>query len=196
MKKFLLFVFAAIIVFVCAWAYLIIAAPPKPLTEQEKLADLTQILGRKPNLTGTTPTGNIEYKGKYASFSYPAAAKIYTYRDLGLKQDKSILETFSFDIQNPRLVFNYAVSQNPNIKSVSDIADVRFRQLPSSGYIQTNISAGGKAGLAFEKQGQQAEKSGFFLVDGKDYSISVTGSNTQDVDSLFNQVLGSLKFNP
>ena len=196
MKKFLLLIIAIFIVITSIIAYFMLTAPPKQMSEAEKEARLTEILGRKPNLTDTTPQGNTTYKGKYASFMYPAAGKIYTYKDPGLKQDTSVLETFSFDIQNPRLTLNYSMIDRPNLSGLEDIPDVKLRQLPSSGYIQQDVTASGVSGLSFEKSGQQCEMTAFFFKNNKEYSISITGSNSKDVENLFNQVVSSIKFTP
>lgn len=196
MKRFLWLILAIFVVITSIAIYFILTAPPREMSEADKEAKLTEILGRKPNLSDTTPTGNIKYQGKYASFTYPAAAKIYTYRDAALKQDSSILETFSFDITNPRLVVNFAVTDRSNLSSVDEIPDVRFRQQSSSGYIQVDIEADGVKGLSFEKKGQESEKSAFFLKGKVEFSVSITGNNYKEVEKLFNQVVSSLKFNP
>jgi len=165
------------------------------MSEAEKKTALAKMLGRKPNLdVKDAPTGNVVYKGKYASFMYPAMAKIYTYRDPNVAADKTELELFSFDISDPRLVFNLNVNQNPNILSLDDIPAVRLREDKSRGYSQAEISIDGEQGLAFTRPGDQSEKSGFFVVGGKTYSLSVTGNDAKEVVNLFDNVIKTLKF--
>ena len=174
--------------------YLIVSKPPKFMSSQEKEAAIAQILGRKPNLTDNTSKGNVVYKGKYTSFIYPAAAKIYSYRDEGLKRNTSVLETFSFDISNPRLVLNYSVLDRPNLTSIDDVPDVKLRKIAFSGYVQTQILADGQKGLAFEKTTDSSERTVFFFINSKVYSISITGSSVKEIDKLFDQIVMSLKF--
>jgi len=156
---------------------------------------LVNILGRKPVLTNNEATGNVQYEGKYATFSYPAKAVMYTYKDPNIVKNNSELEMFSFDINNPRLVLNYSVSENSGgIRSAKESSGAIFRQNKANGYVQSELSIGQAEGLVFAKQGAQAEKSGFWLFNNKLYTLSVTGSDYQEVVNLFDAVAGSLKF--
>lgn len=171
----------------------------KPLTEAQKNQALTNILGRKPNLTDSVVKGNKTYKSKYISFLYPAQATIYTYIDPNIKNDPNVLDIFSFDISNPRLVFNYsAISYTNSVAKVSDIPDVRLRQLESNSYVQSTAFAGGVEGLGFEKTDETGtiEKTAFFLVNGRSFSFSLQGSDSKGIENLYNLILQSLKFLP
>ena len=164
----------------------------KKLTDSEREKALLKILGRKPNLTDSQPKGNTEYKGKLVSFTYPAKAKIYTYKDPNMAKNTSVLETFSFDIDKPHLVFNLSVMKNAaSLKDVNDISGVKLRQMNGSGYKQSDEKLGKNKGLVFEKSGSQAEKSGFFLINDKIYEIAVTGNNLEDVSLLFDGIITS-----
>ncbi len=164
----------------------------KKLTDSEREKALVKILGRKPNLTDNEPKGNTEYKGKLVSFTYPAKAKIYTYKDPNLAKNTSVLETFSFDIDKPHLVFNLSVMENAaSLKDVNDISGVKLRQINGSGYKESDGKLGKSKGLFFEKSGSQAEKSGFFLINDKIYEIAVTGNSLEDVSLLFDLVITS-----
>jgi hypothetical protein len=167
----------------------------KSLTEAEKAAALVNILGRKPVLTNNEATGNAQYEGKYASFSYPAKAVVYAYKDPNIVKNSSELEMFSFDINNPRLVFNYSVGENSGgIKSAGESSGAIFRQNKVNGYIQSEVLIGGTKGLVFAKQGAQSEKTGFWLINNRLYTLSVTGSDYEEVVKLFDAVTGSLGF--
>ena len=164
----------------------------KKLTDSEREKALLKILGRKPNLTDSQPKGNTEYKGKLVSFTYPAKAKIYIYKDPNMAKNTSVLETFSFDIDKPHLVFNLSVMKNAaSLKDVNDISGVKLRQMNGSGYKQSDGKLGKNKGLVFEKSGSQAEKSGFFLINDKIYEIAVTGNNLEDVSLLFDGIITS-----
>lgn len=195
MRKIILFILSIIIVFLSIGVYFLINKSEEGMTKAEKEQAMIDILGRKPNLTDA-PGGNIEYKGKFASFVYPKAAVIYTYKDPGMQENSSVLETFSFDTSNPKLVFNYSVFNKPDFSSVLDSPDVKLRQLKERGYEKADIQADGIIGLAFEKGGLEAEKSAFFFSGGKIYIVVVTGNNLKDVNKLFNQIIVSFQIIP
>lgn len=196
MKKILLLVLILIILVAGVFAYVVLNRSAKPMTSAQEESALANILGRKPNLGNpNAPTGNLTYKSAYVSFMYPAIATIYKYRDPNLANDTSVIDIFSFDMQNPRLVFNFSVREASNsIKTISDISDVRLREDKTRGYRESNITADGESGLSFELAGSSPEESGFFLVNGRIYSISVTGSDQKAIENLFNLVISSIKF--
>lgn len=178
-------------------AFLVLNRTTKTMSEAEKNAALAKMLGRKPNLTAqAVPTGNVSYKGKYASFMYPAMAKIYTYKDAGELANKTEVDSFAFDIADPRLTVYFLVNQNPtNIANLDEIPAVALREDKSQGYQQAEILIDGQKGLSFTKIDlQQSEKSGFFIVNDKIYSFSVIGSDAKEVINLFANLIETLKF--
>lgn len=175
--------------------FVILNHSTKPLTEAERQAALVNILGRKPVLSNNEATGNVKYDGRYASFSYPAKAVVYGYKDPNIVKNNSELEMFSFDINNPRLVFNYSVSENSGgIKSAKESSGAIFRQDKTNGYSQVELSIGQTEGFVFSKQGSPAEKTGFWLTKNKLYTFSVTGSDYAEVAKLFDDVIESVEF--
>jgi hypothetical protein len=194
MKK-LFFVFITFFAILVA-IFFILDRPAKTLSESQKQEALTNILGRKPNLNnGKQLAGNIDYKGKHVSFSYPARARIYNSTGIFLDKNSNYVENFSFDISIPRLIFTLAVKRNDtNISNFSDISDVKLRQLPSMGYGQKDLEVDGEKGIVFEKQGDNPEITAFFIVKDKIYSFVVTGSDFRDVEKLFNDLEKTIKF--
>lgn len=175
--------------------FFIFNSSQKKLSESEKEKALIKILGRKPNLSENEVSGEVEYKGKYASFKYPAKAKIYTYKDPNMTKNTSVLETFSFDIDKPRLVFNFSVMENAaSLKDVNDISGVKLRQISGLGYAQSEQIVGGESGLIFVRSGNLSEKTGFFLAKDKIYSVAITGSSLKEVSLLFDLVINSFVF--
>lgn len=167
----------------------------KPFTKSEEETALTNILGRQPILNNNEPTGTVAYNGKYATFNYPARAVIYTYKDPNFVKSKSYLDTFSFDINNPRLVFNFSVIENSgNLADIKDNSGAIFRENQSNGYLQSELSISNSKGLVFAKAGEHPEKTGFWLFNNRIYTLSVTGSDYQEVVNLFDNVVASLKF--
>jgi hypothetical protein len=175
--------------------FLVLNHSAKSLTDAEKEAALVNILGRKPILTNNEATGTVLYNGQYASFSYPAKAIVYTYKDPNIVKNKSELEMFSFDINNPRLIFNFSISDNSgNLADAKDSSGAIFRENQVNGYSQSEVVIGGAKGLVFAKAGEHPEKTGFWLTNNKLYALSVTGSDYQEVVNLFDGITTSLKF--
>lgn len=198
MKKWIFGGVLVIFVIILVGGFIYTSLKPDKLTSKQREEAISQIMGRKANTNPEIKKGNGIHEGKYATFNYPAAAKVYEYRDTELKNNSNMLESFSFDMQAPRRVFNYTVEKNSSsIGKIDDISAVNFRKNPSSGYKQENIKVGSEVGLAFAKDSSgefMAEKSGFFLVNGNIYTISVTASTKTDAESLFKEVLSSMKF--
>jgi len=194
LSRVLIVIFLAILLVVSFVLFIFLNRPAKPLTASEKEKALENILGRKPNFKDA-PTGNIAYNGKYVNFLYPVAAKIYVFSDKEVYQ-KPNLEVFSFDMQNPKIVFNLTVSENgSNIADVSDISGVLFRQQPQQAYTQSELTVSGQKGIVFTKnQDNTAEKTAFFLVNNRIYSIAVTGGSYSDAVNLFDNVIKTLVF--
>lgn len=195
MKKIVIAVLVIIVLVSIISVYIFLNRASKIMSQAEKEAAIAKILGRKPNLTDDTPKGDTTYQGKYISFMYPARAKIYTYVDPNFAQNESLLETFSFDIDNPRLIFNFSIVENTgNLPNVSEISGVKLRQDKTRGYKQSEVAADGYNGLFFEKDGSKSEKTGFFLVNNKIYSFSIQSSDSKAVNELFNKIVSSVKF--
>ncbi len=197
MKKkifFILLIIAVILASISVYTFL--NYPSKNMSEAEKEVAIAKILGRKPNLTDNSPTGNNIYKSKHVSFTYPAKAKIYTYRDPNIARNSSILEIFSFDIANPRIIFNYSVIQHNNLQSILDNSDVKLRQLQRDAYVQGDAYADNKTGLVFEKTQTSGliEKTAFFLINGKSYSFSFQGNDIKKIRSFYNDIISSVRF--
>ena len=195
LPRIILIALLILFVAVCLVVFLVLNHSAKSLSEAEKEAALTNILGRQPILNNNEATGTVQYKGEYATFSYPAKAVIYTYKDPNIVKNNSELEMFSFDINNPRLIFNFSVSDNSgNIIDVKDSSGAIFREDKANGYSQSELSIGDAKGLVFAKQGTQAEKTGFWLTNNKLYTLSVTGSDFTEVVKLFDAITAGLEF--
>ena len=87
------------------------------------------------------------------------------------------------------------VLQAPEVvKSLDDFPAVRLREQDST-YRQSQITADNNQGLSFERMEDFSfEKTGFFLVNERIYTFSVIGGDEQTVLSLFEKMIGSLKF--
>lgn len=171
-------------------AFYILSQPPKDtLSKEFKEEAVTKLLGRKAQLDAqNVATGNKEYKGKYISFAYPARALTYTYRN---SSTSATLEDFSFDIKSPKIVFNMRVAEIAG--GLEDYPAVRLREVRSE-YKSTEVTIDGVAGLTYYKTGQEAEKSGFFVLKGKIYTISIMGTSGEVVEKLFDEIISSVSF--
>lgn len=76
---------------------------------------------------------------------------------------------------------------------LEDYPAVRLREVRSE-YKRAKLIIDGVAGLAYFRTGQEAEKSGFFLKNGKIYTISISGVNSEEVEKLFDEIISSVSF--
>lgn len=197
MKKIVLIVLFLIIVLAGFSVFMVLNRSTKPLSEAEKQQALTKILGRKINLTEkVAPQGELQYKGKYVSFVYPASAKQIVPMINGKVQEKSGLDQFSFSFDSPSIyTFIEVIQANSNVLTLTDYPSVRLRQVQSEIYNQTSIAADNQQGLSFEKHDNSGfEKTAFFFVNGRIYSFSVMGGDLKAVEALFNKIILSVKF--
>lgn len=178
-------------------SYIALNATPEKLTDEEREQAVADILGRKPNLNPDVKTGDTSYESEYISFEYPAQAVQYDYVDEGKENNSTEVDSFSFDIENPRLILNYTAVERPDTSSLDDIPAVKLREDTTRGYEKEEVLVDSVTAFSFSKPGGgsiKAEKSVFILSGGVLYSISITGSHIDDVDELFEQVINSTRF--
>lgn len=194
-KKRILILLVVLGVFLAA-VFFIFNSPARELSKSEEEAALTQILGRKPNLTDTSPKGDILYKGKLISFLYPANAKIYIPKLNGKVLPKDSIDSLIFDLTSPKIAFFMEVdTQSKSVQTVEDFPGVRLRETESNIYHKKDILVDGQKGLVFEKQDNTGlEKTAFFHKDGKVYSFSFQGADSIEVENLYSKIMASVKF--
>lgn len=197
MKK-VIIVLLLIAIFIGALsAFYLLNKPSKEMSKLEKEAAIAKILGRKPNLTDKdVPTGDREFKGKYISFMYPAAATERKQLLNGEELPYTGLELFIFVLESPKLTANAEVIKAPqNITSLNDYPSVKLRQIQSNIYNQKDIFVGNTKGLSFDKQSASGfEKTGFFFLNDKIYSISIQSPDSKAAGELFDKIIASVKF--
>jgi hypothetical protein len=194
MKKILIACLLVLIIVGGVGFYIFSQPSGNNLSDEFKKDALTKLLGRQVKLTDDTPQGDVEFDGEYISFRYPAKAIAYTYRETSTSSKSATLEDFSFDIKEPKLVFNYAVHQNnSNLSTISDFPAVKLRETRLYEYEKGSFEIDNASGIYYFKKENGPEKSGFLLLDGKIYSISITGTSANDVDNLFNSIVSSSK---
>lgn len=187
--------FIILVLILAGIGFYILSLPPKEaLSKDFKQQAITKLLGRKAQLDAVpVKEGNTQYKGKYIAFDYPAKAIIYELKDPGFASSSSRLEDFSFDIKSPRLILNLAVLSNPGRQlTVDDNPGVKLRQ-NSSSYKEQLVTIDGQKGKVYSKE-DEPEKTAFFLVNDRIYSISVTGSSFEEVAALADDILKTVKF--
>jgi len=187
-----------LILLILAVGYFAFLVAPKSLSQQQKEQDLAKILGRAPNLNGKpVRQGDVLHQGKYMSFYYPAQSVIYHQMLNGQQIDsKNSLEFFEFDMEEPRLLAVTAVIQVSSvIQGITDFPGVRLRQSQPDMYQQSNRTAGGQNGLVFDKKDSTGyERTAYFYINGKIYSISVQSANKSKLTEIFNKIMLTLKF--
>ena len=195
MKKWIIVIIFLLLLVGAGVGFYLISQPPKEsLTKDFKEQAITKLLGRKAQLDVVEEKkGNTSYKGKYISFEYPAKAEIYTIKDPGFASSSALLEDFSFDIRSPRLIFNMAVLKSI-ANSVDDNPGVKFRQNANGTYIEQIVTIDGHQGKVYARSGEEPEETGFFLVDGRMYSLSITGTDFTEIKNLFDSLLKSVHF--
>ncbi len=165
----------------------------KPLSDEFKEKAIEKMLGREAVLTDTTPKGEKIYDGKNITFSYPAKAVVYEYREQSSSKDERGLDDFSFDIKSPKLVFNLKVMESRGAQTLSDIPAVKLRQNRSYEYKKENFTLDGIMGESYSKSENGGEKSGFVINNGKTITISITGSDFIEIERLFASIATSSK---
>jgi hypothetical protein len=197
-KKLLIVIVVIVSVVGLIAGYIIYNSKPDQMSDKARQEALGQILGRKPNLNPNIKTGNTTFTGKYISLTYPGRAKVYEYVSDALKKDPAFLETFSFDIEAPRTVFNYSAYANKSeMTGIDEVPAVAFRQNKSNGYSQKEVTVDGEQGLTFSKQGSgenPSEVSTFFFKDNVIYALSFSGNNMEDTANLSKEILGTVAF--
>ena len=199
MKKIILFIASMSIVLIVIAVLFILNSPVRELSKEERENALTQIVGRKLNLNGKEViTGDVVHKGKYASFLYPAAAKVYHQMvNGGEAENKGTLEYFAFDLDSPRVyVVTEVISASSTMTDLSNYPSVRLRQVQSDQYNQTLVKTQDKiSGFVFDKTADTGfEKTAFFYVNGKIYSFSITSVDNKKQEEVFSKIISTLKF--
>jgi hypothetical protein len=196
LKRIILFACLILIVVLCVVAFLILNRPSRALTKAEEEQALENMLGRKVN-TVVTPVaqGNTLYQGKYVSFMYPKAGKIFVEMGNGKPVEQNDLGDFSFDMADSNSHFFSEVLAFSG-ETFNDSPGVRLRQSQPAIYTQSTITASGQNGLAFFSfdSDNGYEMIGFFLVNGRIFTFGVQGPDQQAVKQLFNQIIPTVKF--
>lgn len=196
MKKILFLVLIVITIIAFVSVYIFLNRSSKIMSEAEKETAIAKILGRKPNFTDDAPKGNVEFKGKYISFMYPATAAIRKQLLNGREVSYTGLEQLIFKIERPKLTLYMEVIEAPqNVENLNDYPSVKLRQIQPNIYDQKDIFVGNTKGLSFKKQSTTGfEKTGFFFLNDKIYSFSIQGPDFKAAEELFNKIIASVRF--
>lgn len=137
------------------------------------------------------------YEGENFSLKYPETVKPFGVEKLQNK-DPNIVEYFSFDGYNPRLVFTATVTafKNQNLTSLDEVPAVKMRLLDARTYKNEKINIDGNTAVVFIKESEGFEEVAFVLKNGEVYTFSVTAqSGGSRVSAEFREVLKTVKFN-
>lgn len=190
------YIFLGILILLCAAAFIYFSRPAKiSLTESQKQAQVSKILGRKAILTDSTGGYKI-YKDTYVSFKFPAEATVYNYKDPGFASSSGLIGSYSYDLSHPKVVFNYAAYKRVSVLSLNDDPSFRLRTMPERSYRQSAINMAGVAGVLFSKDdSENSERSIFVFRKGVVYSFVITGSDPSRLDASIKLTAGSFSFN-
>jgi hypothetical protein len=152
-----------------------------PATSRSKEADFRQVLGgRAPRNPTDAPQGEIEYRGQYMTFEYPARAREYLLK----KSDDSILEQIDLEIDSPRLTIVATVIATGE-KTLDEVSGVRMRRDQTDVYRED-------AGVFTKLDGK--EKTVFMMYHDRLYTLSITGNDAGELAKLWSQVLPTWHF--
>jgi len=164
------------------------------LTQKQKQDALEKLLGRTPVLEEKkTSDAWISHKNQYVSFLYPEVARIYDEDDKSAMQEKSIFDSFHFGTDTPKLYGVVQVIDGGTTQNLSDIPGVLMREQQPD-YQKSAKTIASFSGEMFHKNADTGvEWSVFFLAKGKEYSVVITGNNSQDAEDFFNRLVASLQ---
>lgn len=127
------------------------------------------------------------YEGKYIHFSYPAFLKTQETHNTSAV----ILDSFFATSINPQLtVAATAVKTEDQLENFPGAA---VRTQDPKTYIPFTPQAKSIPGLGFIKKIDQPEVTGFFQLNGKIVSVSVTGIDLDEVKKYFNEIASTLE---
>lgn len=193
MKKWIFLSFGLIVLLASGITVYILSQPSGTVfTEEEREERLEKLLGRDVSFTNSTPQGDSYYEGNAIYFEYPAKAEVYEYRETSSTTNSNALDDFSFDLRNPRAIFNLKVAP-ANASTIDDIPAVRLRELRAGEYKKGNTSLDGVGGVYYHKEKDDPEISAFYLKDGNLYTISITGTEYSYLKELFDTIVSSAK---
>lgn len=167
---------------------------PTSLTSAEKKRAMEQILGRAVR-SEAYQTEKIRLEGKYFSLSYLGNAQILT-----ATSDASLLEArvefYKIRSDEPGYTITVQVFDNAklDIDGLEDFSAVKIRKDKPDLYIQEPIGVAEARGISFAKTKDGSEKSVFFLVNDKIYSLSISGVNYSEIFPFFDEVVSSISF--
>lgn len=193
---FLLFSIGIIVFF--AWIKL--NQEVQPLTKEQKKQALEQMLGRSVKGEKVIPTGEKIYEGKFLSLSYPAYAKAYDRDNPNITKNTKLLEYLRLDSEEPKFKFVVMVQGADSDAVLEEFSGVKVRRQDKL-YQETSIVIDSREGTLFikTKDGVDpasggAERSSFFLINGKSYSFSITGVDASELEKVYEEIMKSVKF--
>ncbi|SRR5258708_2006362 len=192
-KLYTITIVVLVLVTICVWYFLDTLHNPQKeaLSEQTKKQALEKLLNRDPVLQDKHPAGWKTFDGKYIHFSYPSDANVYK----PAVQPATVLESFSCGLISSHILIAIQVIQPGELNSIGGYPGVSLRQTEKDIYHGNNAIVASHQGLAFTKEGVDGvEKSAFFLLDGRVFSLVVSGYQQQEVEQYYKRVLASTSF--
>lgn len=160
--------------------------PSAPRSAEE---DFRQVLGgRAPRNPTAVPEGDIEYRGQYMTFVYPARAEKYPLK----KADKAVLERIDLEIKNPRLTM-VAVAIATKEKTLDEVSGVRMRRAQTDVYREDQVMVGVEKNPVFTRLDGK-EKTVFVIYHDRLYTLSLTGDDAGELARLWAKVLPTWHF--
>ena len=183
-------IIVCLVTIVVGIAMFLVSPRDRGVTQTEKTAAYSKLLGRASILTQPLrPTGWKTYNGTYFSLEYPAAANIYT-ADQPTPNNATILEKLHFqEINSYNCIIEVAHAGSNN--TYDDVSGVTFRRLKKDQYQEKDFQLLGTSAVSFTNTIEGYEETVFLLKDGKLFTLSFT-SPDESSKGLFNHILSSL----
>lgn len=205
-RKFIIIIFVILLLPVIIVAFLnhdnplsnLLKKSNTTLTEKQKKEALKEILGRSPKEEKNVQSGaldSLEYSGKYFSLTYPSSVTVYNRENKNVRDNKSILEFFRLDQNEPNLSFIAQVIEGSNFQNLDEYPAVALRKNQKKNYVESEIEIDSTKGVSFigKPAYGKTDKVSFILKNNKIFSFSISATNLSEVEEIYNRILSTVK---
>lgn len=160
----------------------------------EKAKELEGILGRSLRVETEQAVGDNEYKTDSAYFRYPIALLTHEKSDEVLIKTQNEIENFEVRKSNPSVSLVFQIFRSSSIANLDEVTGVVFRRSDKDKYLESHEKIDGERMLVFRNGGNGMEIVGFSLHKNKIFSFAVTGSDKDEVEKIFEELVSSFQF--
>jgi hypothetical protein len=160
-----------------------------PMTPRSQEDDLRRVLdGRAIRVAPTALPGDKKYDGQYMTFEYPGNGYILPRKN----NVPAILEHIDVEIKEPRLSI-VAAAMASSEKTLEEVPGVNMRRQQKEVYREDQVIVGPEKTSVFSRL-DGTEKTVFVFYNGRLFTLSVTGSNVEELKNLWSRLLPTFHF--